>query len=287
MALTITTPLPDTPFGPGFRITVSTDAVGPFDPSTSYWDIKLTDQDDAAIVVWRRKYAPTAVLDEIFLSNYDETLSVSGAPTLNTLHGDTVDLRVILVSSFTPIEDETISVTLDRQQGQVQELQALLENPTTSAPTLTAEEHNAVLQTNVGVIAMAGINPLDMIGDLADAFRGSPPLGFGSLSTTYILEGDGEMPDVGDLFHTKLGIYFVATAIPPELSHRHGQSEEYPSRLVQFRTVHVVGGVELVTEVSDFMTHGELYRWSTAKPLRIEYSVLPGVTIAARWWQFP
>lgn len=266
---------------------MSTDIIGPFDPSTSYWDVKLTDGDFVNIIVWRRKYAPTAQLIETFLANYDNTLSVSNPPMPGTFHGDNGELRIILVSSFTAVEDVTIPVVIDRQQGQVQELASLMVQPTTTSPTLTEEEHNAVLQTNVGVIAMSGINPLDMIGDLANAFAGSPPLGFGSLSTTYVLTGDGEMPDIGDVLHTKLGIYFVATVIPTGLSHRHGQSEEYPARLVQWRTVHTVGGIELVTEVLDYVTHGELLRWRQAKPTRIEYSILPGVTIAARWWQFP
>jgi len=43
----------------------------------------------------------------------------------------------------------------------------------------------------------------------------------------------------------------------------------------------------MVTEVADFQTHGELWKWSTAKPSRIEYSVLPSVVIQAAWWQFP
>lgn len=286
MTLTITTPLPGDQFGPGFKIIVSTDTVGPFDPTTSYWDIKLTDADGINIVVWRRQYAPSSSLNETFLQNYDGLRGVSNPPTQGTFEGDTVHLRVILVSSFTPIEDETISVVMNRQQGQVQELASIIASPSTSAPTLTEEEHNAILQTNVGVIAMAGIDPLTMIGDLAAALSSNPPLGFGSLSAAYTLTGDGEMPDIGDLLHTKLGIYFIAT-IPAGLSHRHGQSEEYPSRLIQWRTVHSVGGLEMVTEVVDFQTHGELWKWSTAKPSRIEYSVLPGVVVQAQWWQFP
>lgn len=287
MPITITYPGTGEPWGPGFLIRAESDFIGPL-PSDSVWQIFLTGPPNEEVMLEWTQPAVSPILEIVAFNGSDTvTTPVPGKPAWVT--GEDAQVMVVLSTPSTSFEEiETVQVILDREAGQAAELAKYIEtHPQVAAPALTEEEHNAVLQTNLGVIGLASFNPLDMIGDLAAAFASSPPLGFGSLSSAYTLTGDGEMPDIGDLLHTKLGIYFVATAIPAGLSHRHGQSEEYPGRLVQWRTVHVVGGSEMVTEVLDFITHGELLRWHQAKPLRIEYSILPGVVIQARWWQFP
>lgn len=287
MAITWVWPQSGDPFGPGFRVSLFSTASGPFE-SGSFWDIQLTAPADEEVVGdFVRPYASNTLdVQTWWHGNDDQMLPILVIPPFVT--GQPAQLRVSLVQPTLGVADTSaIPVTMDMETGQTQVLeQYLLQTGAAAGQGLTTEEHNAVLQTNVGVIAMASLNPLDLVGDLASAFSSNPPLAFGSLSTTYTLTGDGEMPDIGDLFHTKLAIYFVAT-IPWNLSHRHGQSEEYPARLIQWRTVHSVGGLDMVTEVADFDTHGELWKWKVSKPSRIEYSVLPGVVVAARWWQFP
>lgn len=286
MTITVITPQTGDPFGPGFVIEVSTDTIGPFAPGTA-WSFTLTAPANEEIV---------AQVVEFFTSSSKTTTILNGGsstpiPALarpEWVAGQSGQLRVQIEEPGSGVVEQTdVPIVLDRQTGLGTELRKYMEwAVAASGQGLTTEEHNAILQTNVGVIAMAQINPLDLIGDLAAALSTNPPLAFGSLSTFYTLTGDGAMPDIGDILHTKLGIYFVAT-IPAGLSHRHGQSEEYPARLIQWRTVHLVGGIEMVTEVVDFITHGELWKWSVGKPLRIEYSVLPNVVVQAAWWQFP
>lgn len=280
-------PTTGAPFGPGWFVSWQTDRIGP-EPAGTRWVIRLEAPAGEDLMGLYDVPYQAAVQQDYFTQRINFTSDVIGVKQ-DWATGQPARLTVALVApTGVPLEQQNVTVELERTQGQAYEtVAAITSNPQVVNQGITEEEHNAILQTNVGVIAMAGINPLDMIGDLANAFAGSPPLGFGSLSTTYFLTGDGEMPDIGDLFHTKLGIYFIATVIPIGLSHRHGQSEEYPARLVQWRTVHTVGGLEMVTEVLDYDTHGELMKWRQAKPTRIEYSILPGVTIAARWWQFP
>lgn len=287
MSLITTTPQTGDRFGPGFVVEVTSDLVGPLEPG-SFWTFTLTAPANENIVA---AFTWPADDHDIF------QVMKSGSPTSTfiwpalpeSVDGVAGQLRIELTEPTSGVIDSLdTSVVIDRVSGQSAELfQAIYDNRVPAGTGLTEDEHNAVLQTNVGVIAMAGINPIDLVGDLAHAFSVNPPLGFGSLSAVYELIGDGEMPDVGDLLHVKLGIYFVASSIPIGFSHRHGQSEEYPIRLLQWRTVHSVGGLDMVTEVVDFVTHGELWKWSQAKPSRIEYSVTPGVVIHAQWWQFP
>lgn len=286
MPITIIAPESGDPFGIGFQMHVTTDFVGPIEAGT-YWLFTLTAPANEDVVAVRKVFSQLADITTgmyYYADGFQTSLDMRAAAV--TGQGGQLRAQIISPSGFN--ESATVPIVMNNIDGLRQAIEFWIGThpPAGSGVTLTEEEHNAVLQTNVGVIAMAGIDPISLIGDLANAFRTNPPLAFGSMSTVYDLVGDGEMPDVGDLLHTKLGIYFIAD-IPTNLSHRHGQSEEYPARLIQWRTVHEVGGIELVTEVVDFQTHGELWKWSTAKPLRIEYSVLPNVVVHARWWQFP
>lgn len=287
MAITWVTPQSGDPFGPGFLVSGFTTTSGPFE-ADSFWQIELTAPADENIVGTMVVPYISNSFTQLTWWHGTNTLMAPIHPFAPMVSGQPAQLRVSLVQPTLGVADEdTMPVVMDWVTGQTEILKQWDRQIGTAAGNgLTEAEHNAVLQTNVGVIAMASLNPLDLVGDLAQAFSSNPPLAFGSLSTTYTLTGDGEMPDIGDLFHTKLAIYFVAS-IPAGLSHRHGQSEEYPARLIQWRTVHQVGGIDAVTEVADFDTHGELWKWKVSKPSRIEYSVLPGVVVSARWWQFP
>lgn len=287
MPITITQPTTGQPFGPGFVVDWSTDRIGPEPPGTRWvsWLEAPIGED-----IWMFLNVPfvSPITRRIMLSENDERSFVMPVEQVLTT-GSAARLRVQLVAPTTTVlEQTTVDVVVDRQQGQAYELyKAITTNPTVAAPTLTEEEHNAVLQTNTGVIAMSGFNITQLVGDLGAALSSGPPLGIGSLSGPYDITGDGELPDLHPPFQDRLGVYWVATTIPDGLSHRHGQSEEYPNRLVQWRTVHVVGGSEMVTEVLDATTHGELWQFQKKLPERVEYSVLPGVVIRARWWQFP
>lgn len=287
MSLTITTPQSGSAFGPGFSFQLTSTVPGPL-AAGSFWTIELSSPSNENVIV--RRFIPwTSPSVAGQMINGSSTSSTIAERRTQWPNGGTARFHVELEEIGVGIlESQNVEGTLDLITGQANELAEYVRTHAAAAGAgLSEDEHNAVLQTNVGVIALAGLNPLDMIGDLANAFQANPPLAFGSLSIAYELTGDGEMPDVGDLLHTKLGIYFLATVIPAGLGHLHGQSDEYLPRLIQWRTVHSVGGTEMVTEVADFDTHGNLWKWRTAKPSRIEYSVLPGVTILARWWQFP
>lgn len=282
----ITSPITGEAFGPGFVLTGTSTFVGPLE-ADSFWEIRLTAPAGEDEVLVMQAPAPFPALSTVVVQgSLAAPQVVEGRPAWTTGAAARVQLELVQ-PTLGSVGTDTVEVILDRQTGQNKELQLwIAANTAAAGQGLTVAEHNAVLQTNVGVIAMATLNPIDLVGDLANAFLTNPPLSFGSLSAAYTLTGDGEMPDIGDVLHTKLGIYFVAS-IPAGLSHRHGQSEEYPARLIQWRTVHHVAGLDMVTEVVDFDTHGELWKWRVQKPSRIEYSVLPGVVITALWWQFP
>lgn len=287
MPVIVTTPQTGEPFGPGFVVSAATDSFGPW-PAGTFWNISLEDSDGIEFITWERIYTQAGFISLTLLNKPSELPArASAAPHTGTLHGDPALLRVIFVPQGSATQETVVTVELDRQQGQVQELAAILQAQTTASPTLTEEEHNAVLQTNVGVIAMSGLNVAELIAGAATAIAANPPLGWGTMSGAYTITGDGELPDLHEFAHDRFGVYWIATVIPPGLGHFHGNTEEYQTRLVQWRTTHVVGGIEMVTEVLDASWHGGLWRFGTKLPEKVQYSILPGVTLEARWWQFP
>jgi len=286
VSLTITLPQTSDPFGPGFLVTATSTFIGPLEPD-SFWRITLTapaNEDVMAVMT-----VPTSILtlSTTFLSNTIEQSGVVPARTGWTT-GDGAQLQVELVEpTGGPVEDETVQVILDREAGANTELQFWLNHRLNAQPVgLTTDQGEQLTRVESAIAFSSGINPLELVGDLVQAIATHNPLGYGSLSVIYTISGDGELPNE-DPVAPKWGIYWIATVIPSGLGHRHGQSEEYPSRLIQWRTVHEVGGSEMVTAMNDAETHGELWRFPIQTPRRLEYSVLPGVVVQAQWWQFP
>lgn len=287
MTLIVTSPLTGDPFGPGFNLSASSTLIGPLEPG-SFWRITLTaPANEDVVLVMTVPTVTNALSTTVIQGSTAAPQIVPGRGDWTTGAAAQVEVELVEPTSGT-IDDATVQVVLDREAGQNAEFQAWLTQKLLAQPVgLTTDQGEQLARVEAGMAIGLGVLPIDLVGGLADALVNGPGLSVGSLSDPYSLTGDGEMPDIATSFRTRLGIYFVATTIPPGLGHRHGQSEEYPARLVQWRTVHSVGGIELVTEVADFVTHGEIWRWREAKPLRIEYSILPGVTISARWHWWP
>lgn len=288
LAITWVVPQTGEVFGPGFRVSLFSTAVGPFETG-SYWEIELTAPANENVVGTRQTPYVSNTLDVLtwWHGNDDQMEAIHPIPAFAS--GEPGQLKVSLVQpTFGVADTSSIPIVMDMQTGQTEEIRQLLGQIVPAAGQgLTQEEHDSLVITQMGVTAGFGLDPLSLVGDLVQAIGSSNPLGYGSLQEpAQCVTGDGEFDDLDPLL-PKWGMYWIASVIPPELGHRHGQSEEYPSRLVQLRTVHEVGGVEMVTEIVNATTHGELWRFRFQRPLRVEYSVLPGVTICASWWQFP
>lgn len=283
----IITPVAGDAFGPGFLIELSSALVGPV-TSDSYWEIELTAPANETIIA-NMTVADAIHTHVIHMAFINGATRVPSEVTPLSVTGMPGQLRVRLVQpEFGDAANETVAIVLDREAGVVQELTAIFDQKISAVPAgLTEEQANSLVITQAAVTTGFGLDPLTLIGDVVTAIGASNPLGYGSLSSpAQCYTGDGEIEDFDPIF-PKWGLYWYASVLPSGLSHRHGQSEEYPSRLVQFRTVHEVGGVELVTELVDAITHGELWKFRYQRPRRVEYSILPGVTICVRWWQFP
>jgi len=284
VSLTITLPLPDTKWGPGFDVRAISDFIGPLEPD-SFWRITLTAPPNEDILGVMIHPTVTHVLLTPWVAGSLEFPSYVGARDEWTT-GQPAQLQVELVEPIGGvIEDEAVQIVLDREAGQVMEtllwIQQRLQVPNQA---LTTEQGEQLTRIESSVTTTIGPGVIDLVTGLSGLIV-HPALSLGHLVFPgYDLTGDGTIPDLNSATSQAFGLHWTAT-IPAGFGHLHGQSEEYTMRLWQVRTVHTTGGQEVVTEVQDFHTEGDLWMWQTALPTRIEYSVTPGVVIHAQWWR--
>lgn len=97
------------------------------------------------------------------------------------------------------------------------------------------------------------------------------------------LSGDGSIAgDDAPFFPSQFGLWWEFTTVPPKLGFIDGPTRRYSQRMVQWRLVHSVGGLELVTDVLDANYDRVTWLWEVSKPSRIEFSILPGVELNVR-----
>jgi len=282
--VTIVSPQTGEPFGPGFHVTVETDFIGPL-ATDAIWQFQLTAPPNEEVLLTSKWAFPVTPLTARMVGNVSVPSNIAFV-TPTSVTGQDAQLIVSLDSISTAFhESATVQVILDRNAGQVQELAFWLEDRI-AAPGqgLTLEEHDAIVATEASVTTTLGPGVIDLVTGLSGLIV-HPALSLGHLVFPgYDLTGDGTIPDLNSATSQAFGLHWTAT-IPAGFGHLHGQSEEYTMRLWQLRTVHTTAGSEVVTEVQDFHTEGDLWMWQTALPTRIEYSVTPGVVIHAQWWR--
>ena len=287
MPITIPYPTTGEPFGPGFLFRAEASG-SPDLTGDAFWQVDLTAPANELSMISMHISARSAIIEQIILAeDLDGPRVVAARPEWVT--GEPAQLMVSLTDSDGNLDAlTTVQVVLDRQAGQNAELWANIEARFASLappPSFTADDRTSLQVVQAAVTPQLGHGIADLLGDIGSLVM-HPPLSVGGLSTPpFELTGDGFIPVV--VPKAIFGLYFLATTIPDGFGVLNGNSAEYQQRLVQFRTVHTVGGVELVTEVRDFHTHGELWLWQIALPTRVEYSISPGVVLSVRWWQFP
>lgn len=293
MPITVVTPQPSEPFGPGFRLQASTDLVGPLAPG-SFWQIALLDSDAFYSHGDRIHPYTTTTLNIDFWGGTQNVLN-PGLVVPSLVTGQPGILRVIIQEPGFGVADTTdVAVVIDRETGQVQELANYIRtHPPAGGNGLSSEEHVAVMGTLANTQKSFGGSGGSIVASLADLLD-HPALAFGALSSPPMtLTGDGEVPGFGAIGHVQFGLQWAAVAVPPGLGRLHGVTEETQQRLVQFTVIHQMsaglgeGLIDVVTEHFDADWSGGIWTWQVPLPSRILYSVLPGVVIAARWWQFP
>lgn len=286
MPVTILEPTTGQLFGPGWAAKVSTDRIGP-EPTGTLWDLRLNGPPGEDLILWVQIPFGTPQRDILAVQFLGSSANVtplfqawaSGEPAAVTVR--------LIAPDTTVLESATVNVVLDRTQGQAAELDFLAtRRHGTIANGLTEDQAESLQIVQASVTALSPLGVIDVASGLVNTLRGAPWFNQGHLTTPVVdLTGDGELT-LEEPFAFIWGVYYTAS-IPIGMGKLLGNTIEYSQRLVQWRSVHLVDGVELVTEVLDANFHGYLWIFPRPNWLRIEYSVTPGVVIHAQWWIWP
>lgn len=281
--------------GLDFNFSGSTDLVGPF-PQDWYWWGKL--QTSSPI--------ETRLLDGLIhrpiTNSFSGILGYENDPDTSlfrpTLRPFPIDARVLAQTwSFSieltrptgVVEDQTsVPVTLDMQTGATAWLAA---RQTAATGGYTEQDRAVALETrNAAIAALPLTTGLGELADVAlSALAGCPPENLLVPSSPTLIYGSGtlERPS-GTTGVYAYGFTTRLEVVPPGLSVIDGRALEYPERLAQFLLIRVdSAGNEYVSDRWALHQDQERVCWGVPFPKRVEYSVLPGVSMRFYWLLFP
>lgn len=287
MPITIAPPLLDQPTGPGFFQAWETDLIGPI-AAGSFWRVKFS----------------TAAAQESTLFQY--TIGTDQHQYQGILGAPAGHLEAVATSSNLPA-NAPAHMTVELVDGQsviidsggknvvwdpLSGIHSLLPfiSPSVLTGGYTDTDRSRDAKTNAAVLA--GLPLTELVGEIAevalDAELTCPPGPLLVRSNEQLLSGRGTVDrPAGATGVNAYGFWFRFEVVPPGLSVQDGVSLEYPERMAQFLVIKVdADGFEYVSDRYDFHHDQERVCWGIPFPKRVEYSILPGVTLRFSWLVF-
>lgn len=288
MPVTILVP-PETgsphPLGPGMA--AQWEFTGPI-PAGWTWQYAITDDQDELLPVLNSSFPAQANQVSVSIGEpFTHSQILSGH--YQVPHGSQALFTVKLVDDFQTVREiGNRAITYDVLSG----LPRLVVTPTATQGTgYVQADRDRDNKTNAAVI---GAYPLtELVGEVADialdAHFGCPPLPVLRPSTALLLTGSGTVDrPSGATGVNAYGFTFRLEVVPPGLSVIDGRALEYPERLAQFLVIKVdSAGNEYVSDRYAFHHDQERICWGIPFPKRLEYSILPGVSLRFSWLLFP
>jgi hypothetical protein len=259
-------------FGPGIRITATRDGQPVMAPGT-YWRVSIAGfgLDETVYYVDTFPYS----------GNDGWAFGMAGGfiPLQDRYskmpHGAQARLLLELVENDVVVQSVSQAITYDTVTG----LPLYVPQSATMAGGggLTPDQATQIEETHEAVIVKMGVGE-NLIDVPIASLIAHPPLGLLEIDAVAApAQGQGSIPPTAPGGELLYGLWWEFTVVPPEIGLLLGPTERYAERMIQLRTIHTVGGIELVSEVLDADFHRVIWLWSTAFPTRIDYDVLPGV----------
>lgn len=273
MPITFTQPAPGQPIGPGWRVNVSSDFIGPL-PEGSTWTLVIREQVSERVI----HASSFAAFSNVFV----ETDAFAPLPFLqpSVRSGATVDFSVSLDTPAGTVDNGTTQVVWENVEGAVN---WLINNPTSGTGGLTPIQALQVEETHQFTQQAFGVPGAQLIEGVAELLQ-HPILAFLRIGPGLgIVSGSGALlnPVPEQLLH--YGLFWTFQVIPPELGVRTGLTPEWQQRMIQLQVIHTLGGLDVVTQVVDVNYDRVVFLFDTKLPTRIEYDILPGVTLQFHW----
>lgn len=276
---------PAAPLGPGMA--AQWQFTGPI-PTGWQWEYRITDDSDET----------QTVVSSLFPATQNTVAVGIGEPyTLSTLltgkyqvpHGSPALLTVRLFDDqLTLREIGNRAITYDAISGMPHVVAASQVAPVSG---YAQADRDRDIKTSAAVLSAFPLTTA--IGELVevglDAQFGCPPLPLLVPSSALLLTGSGtvDRPSGSTGVHA-YGFVFRLEIVPPGLSVIDGRSLEFPERLAQFLVIRVdANGNEYVADRYEFHHDQERICWGIPFPKRLEYSILPGVSLRFFWLLFP
>ena len=287
----ITSPLTSQPIGVGMFVKYDTDFVGPI-PVGAWVEAHLlpaVGERDLAI----GKLFTQNPVGELVLGEFQD--AAGSAFTTLVLpqeafasHGSDARLSVSLHDPAGVVLDQTtVNVKMDALTG----LQWIRGQAGSVQGGFTAADRAQLEEVHMA--SFSALPLTNAIGDLVDVALSSqftcPPGPLLVPALHGLLTGAGTVTrPSGSTGVYAYGFTFRFEVVPPGLSVIDGRALEYPERMAQFLVIKVdSAGNEYVSDRYDFHHDQERVCWGIPFPKRIEYSVLPGVSMRFFWLLFP
>lgn len=274
MPIEISDPPAGANLGPGIRVAVFVPG-SPTLPAGTRWRVSVSDADTPEATFYQEEFE--------YSGNDGWAFGFAGGtgrwvqPMSGTFpHGSAARMLVELIGEGVTEPSLSQAVTWDTVTGMPYVVGVQSGD---GGGGLTPEQAAQLDETHEATIVQMGVpaNPIDVpIGSLI----AHPPLGILEIDAAAVgATGDGAFGGTLAGGEPIYGLWWEFTTVPPELGVQFGLTEHFHQRMVQFRTIHTVGGVELVSEVLEADYQRVVWLFETAFPTRIEYRVLPGVSV--------
>jgi len=283
----IVSPLPDQPWGIGLTGTFSADITAFVEGD--FLEVELRDQVEGGRIIGygsaRDLHAPST---EITLGQTVQgpTIIWQSYPQYPaSAHGTQVWLRLIHKSSLGEQKDAIV-------QPQIHDTISGLQIALPKLITAQASGYTEADRQEQAEIKKAVFAPLPLAGAIGAAAQIAlsslvecPPADHLVRTDPQLLSGSGTLTrPFGPIPVSAYGFTFRFEVVPPGLSVMDGRSLEFPERMAQFLAIkHDKDGLEYVSDRYDFHWDQERVCWGIPFPIRLEYWILPGVTLRF-WW---
>lgn len=277
MVVTIVQPTADSPWGPGFLVSLNSDFVGPLAVPSS-WEIEVFTLDDLEQAKDQEFRTTTTNAASWTFGLALPEFSPFVRAELGLSHGSTVRVKATLRSSTTVVDTGTVDVTWDMVSGVPVALQELIAQ---ARPNLTGLESDTASIDQAVHMSFPGLPNLP-IGE----FLGIPLAGGAErVLITPDRTGEGTLDrQVGLVDVAAVGIEWEVVSAPAGVGVAQGAPDRWVRRVLDLQLVGTDASSNEYTRTYDSF-HVDHYRlmFQGFGLTRLHYWIEPGITIRF-WW---
>lgn len=291
MPITVESPVQGDAVGPGTVIRASTFSVLPVG---HHWDAGVISLDANEFVISAVNGNQGQSMELILGTNvnvFSERIPLFMPQVAAPATGAEYTLNVRVISAESTIVDTSppIGVVWRPDPWGTAYVQSLQATSTTTGG-FTQADRTMLEVTHASVVSSIPLTaPIPGIAELGlDLLQAGPPIEFLGVSEDFLLTGRGSINrPSGSTGIYAYGCRWLIEAAPAGLGKLQGVIDLYEQRIVQFVLIKGgAGGFEYADQVEeDHRGSGQL-SWGVPFPKRLEFSILPGVTLRFRWLLF-